>query len=163
MGQAFKKKFKRGEHKGDLCVFWILYIQGGVAIDSDVLLYGDHHEGGYLGLENTLLKVQDADFVTLKAGASPGLLEKAFITVRPRDAVVRATLRDLYFTDAAFFKDMDLHYLAPCNMWARNVAGLYRPLAALLPAARAQGKEEVQIYYQNETVTIPTNFSYEIQ
>lgn len=78
------KKLKRGEHKADLFRYYYLYINGGVYIDSDIMIY-KHIEDIIKNYEFISMKNKFRNFIT-----------NAFIAVTPKHNIMYLALKDAY-------------------------------------------------------------------
>jgi len=162
----FSWKFRNGAHKGDFCLFWILYTLGGVSLDTDVLLYGANNEQ-VKNIENVLVR-PEYSFVSVEIGLE---FETGLIATVARNPAIFETLLDMYTTKASFWTDMDMHYLATCYMLRRNTYGIFlRPLVAscggLEKKSKSSSNRIIVHYKAGRRYSIPCNFSialYEIE
>jgi len=85
--------FTKGPHKADFFRYFFLYQNGGVFLDSDLMLY-----------QNLTPLLQDHDFVTIRSSKS-GIFN-GFLAVRPHEPVIGRALFDAYHTpDVYLFFD----------------------------------------------------------
>ena len=94
------KYFNRGEHKADLFRYYYLYINGGVFIDSDVLLK-----------KNIEDIIQNYDFVSVKS-IVPNTLFNGFIATEKKNVIIYEALKMTYTTNNIQLKK---NYHLICN------------------------------------------------
>jgi len=74
-----------GPHKADLFRYYYLYMNGGVYIDKDLMVYDD--------LSNI---IGESSFVTVKALSPPGSIFNGFLAAAPKHLILYAALKDMY-------------------------------------------------------------------
>lgn len=89
----------RGEHKADLFRYYYLYINGGVYIDSDAMLYTDIKS-----------IVRDYDFFSALSFID-GTIFQGFLGAAPRNEIIRRALTDAYLVDVDQLRN---HYHLLC-------------------------------------------------
>ena len=90
--------FKKGCHKADLFRYYFLYINGGVFMDSDAMLYVD--------IDNIVGKFQ---FVSVNSSVHPGKIYQGVLGASPNNEIIKRALYDAYNTNPAVL-EIDYHY-----------------------------------------------------
>jgi len=92
--------FKRGEHKADLFRYYYLYINGGVYLDSDTMLYSD--------LEGI---VKEYDFFSVDGlNTFPNTIFQGFLGTTARNPIIYAALKDAYYTPPSVLENNYSHF-----------------------------------------------------
>ena len=95
------QSFSSGEHKADLFRYYYLYMNGGVFIDSDLVLE--------VNLDNI---IGSNTFVSVKALEPSGAIFNGFLAVTPKHPIIYGALKGLYaMTNDTLQKD----YQAVCK------------------------------------------------
>jgi len=89
---------KRGEHKADLFRYYFLYINGGVYMDSDAMIYEP--------IENI---IKDYAFLSINSWI-PDTISNHVLIAEKRNSVIYEALRNLYTMDITIL-DTDFHYI----------------------------------------------------
>jgi len=93
------KTIKRGEHKADFFRYYFLYVNGGVFMDSDAMIYQPI---------DTI--VQSYAFFSVKSMQVPNSLFQGILGAEPRHPIIHQALRTMYHMDLNLLVT-DYHYL----------------------------------------------------
>ena len=87
-----------GAHKADLFRYYYLYINGGVFMDSDAMIYAK--------IEDI---VQDFHFFSVDSSCHPGSIFQGILGACARNQIIKISLYDAYNTDVILLEN-DYHY-----------------------------------------------------
>jgi len=93
------KEIKRGEHKADFFRYYFLYVNGGVFMDSDAMIYQPI---------DTILK--SYAFFSVKSTQVPDSLFQGILGATPRHPIIHQALRNMYHMNLNHLVS-DYHYL----------------------------------------------------
>jgi len=93
------KAIKRGEHKADFFRYYFLYVNGGVFMDSDAMIYQDI---------DSIIK--SYAFFSVKSSYVQNTLFQGIIGAEPQHPIIHQALRTLYNMDLNYLVN-DYHYL----------------------------------------------------
>jgi mannosyltransferase OCH1-like enzyme len=92
---------KKGQHKSDLFRYYYLYINGGVYIDSDAMIYTNMND-----------IVKDYDFFSVYSTINPYSIFQGFIGCTPRNPIIYSALKDVYHINK---EELNNNYHALCS------------------------------------------------
>ena len=81
--------FKRGAHRADLFRYYYLYINGGIFMDSDAMLY--------INIDNI---VKDYNFISVESFRNPNTIFQGIIGASPKNSIIKKALYDAYNTNS---------------------------------------------------------------
>ena len=105
------KSIKRGEHKADFFRYYFLYVNGGVFMDSDAMIYQPI---------DTI--VQSYAFFSVKSRQVPNSLFQGILGAEARHPIIYQALRTMYHMDLNLLIT-DYHYLC------KDIYNIYRSFA----------------------------------
>ena len=105
------KAIKRGEHKADFFRYYFLYVNGGVFMDSDAMIYQPI---------DTILK--SYAFFSVISKQVPNSLFQGILGAEPRHPIIHQALRTMYHMDLNILVT-DYHYLC------KDIYNIYRSFA----------------------------------
>lgn len=94
------RSIKLGQHRADLFRYYLLYINGGVYIDSDAMIYTN--------IENI---IKEFEFISVKS-IIPHTIFNGFISTTPKHDIIHKALTDAYNVKQ---QDLDSKYLVLCK------------------------------------------------
>jgi hypothetical protein len=80
--------FKKGAHKADLFRYYYIYINGGVFMDSDAMLYA-----------NIDTIVKNYNFISVNSSCHPGTIFQGILGASPKNEIIKIALYKAYNTD----------------------------------------------------------------
>ena len=93
------QSIRRGEHKADLFRYYFLYIEGGVFMDSDAMIYEP--------IEQIILNYR---FFSVNSGVVPNTIFQGIIGSEPKNPIIYKALQLVYSMDYTILQS-DYHYL----------------------------------------------------
>lgn len=99
---------KHGPHKADLFRYYYLYVNGGVYMDTDAMIY-----------ENIENIIKEYDFITVLSAGCPGTIFQGVIGCEPKHDIIKLALWDAYNTDPTILLS-DYHY------WCRQLYNILK-------------------------------------
>ena len=97
--EAKFNSFKKGAHKADLFRYYYLFINGGVFLDSDAMIYTN--------IENV---VKNYGFFSVNSSCHPGSIFQGIIGSAPKNPVIYRALWHIYNINPLLL-DADYHYI----------------------------------------------------
>jgi hypothetical protein len=88
----------KGAHKADLFRYYYLYINGGVFMDSDAMIY-----------KNIESITMEYDFISVNSSVHPGSIFQGIIGASPKNEIIRKALVHAYCTPPKLL-EIDYHY-----------------------------------------------------
>jgi predicted O-methyltransferase YrrM len=92
---------KKGSHKADLFRYYYLYINGGVFMDSDAMLY--------VNIDNI---VKNYNFISVNSSCHPGTIFQGILGASPKNEIIKRALYKAYNTDPNI---LEQHYHYFCK------------------------------------------------
>ena len=92
------KSLSKGAHKADLFRYYYLYINGGVFMDSDAMIY-----------KNIESITMEYNFISVNSSVHPGSIFQGIIGASPKNELIRKALVHAYCTPPEYL-EMDFHY-----------------------------------------------------
>jgi len=87
------KGLKNGEHKADLFRYYFLYVNGGLFMDSDAMIYKP---------VDTI--IQDYRFVSVNSAVVPGTIFQGILGAEPRNPLIYRALKSFYSMDLSILQ-----------------------------------------------------------